>query len=289
MKSIWMERVVRGRGAFVVWCLLALALVLPACAERASNSDGDIPDVVTETGVQLFNLQRDDTRRTVAATVVDNGQSRRLTLAPLSDGPSPGFVARMAAGEAYFELSVAINEVTGETWIRERTAVDEMTMTIREAGGRMYETYNINGAWLALDRPAVTQGQMEKAVHRYRNGDIESAAMPEMQELGTALAAFDAFYSPTATNTLHNNANGEFLVSLLFDPALAGAVTGQEVAPGRIEGLSQRFCWGVTRCAAFKCAFGGFENPVCLACFSAVVACVVMEIYCWFADCSCCY
>ena len=282
-------RAARGRPARVVWSFIALALVLPACAERGSNSDATAPVAVTERGVEIRDLARDDTRRTVAATVVEHGIERRLTLAPLPDGPSPGLVATIEDDGSFFELSFAANEHTGELWIRERTAVDEMTIVLREHDGRMFESYDINGDRLAFDRPVLPAVQMEKALARYRAGDIDDAATSELWEIGDAFAAFDAFYTPTMTNTLHHNEAGDLLMGLLQDPVVAGVVIGDDPTPNRKDGLSSRFCWVITACAGIKCLFGGLANPACAACASGAVGCAIMELYCWWAGCGCCY
>lgn len=282
-------RAALGRPARVVWSFIVPALMLPACAERANDADTHTPVAVTERGVEIRDVERDESRRTVAATVVEHGIVRRLTLAPLPDGPSPGLVATIDDEGSFFELSVAADERTGELWIRERTEADEMTMVLREQDGRMHESYDINGDRLAFDRPVLAAAQMEKAVARYRAGDIGEAATPELQEIGDVLAAFDAYYTPTMSNTLHDNDAGALLMSLLEDPVVADVVIGDDPAPNRKDGLSSRFCWLLTACAAIKCFFGGLGNPVCLACASGGVGCAIMEMYCWWAGCDCCY
>jgi hypothetical protein len=281
-------RAAHGRPARVVWSFIALALMLPACAERTNNADSSPPVAVTERGVEIRNVERDETRRTVAATVSEHGIERRLTLAPLPDGPSPGLVAMIDDDGSFFELSIAINEQTGELWIRERTAVDEMTIVLREHEGRAYESYDINGERLAIDYPALEPAQLDKAVARYRAGDADAAATPELLEAGAAMAVFDAFYTPTTGNTLHDNPAGELLVSLLSDPVAAGALTGEDVTPLH-KGAAQRVCWGASVCSRFKCGFGGLANPLCIACGGITAACVFTEVACWIAGCDCCY
>jgi hypothetical protein len=281
-------RAAHGRPARVVWSFIALALMLPACAERTNNADSSPPAAVTERGIEIRDVERDETRRTVAATVVEHGIERQLTLVPLPDGPSPGLVATIDDDGSFFELSIAINEHTGELWIRERTAVDEMTIVLRDQGGRTFESYDINGERLSFDYPAVEPSQLDKAVARYRLGDAGSAATPELREVAAALAVFDAFYTPTTGNTLHNNPAGDLLVSLLSDPVAAGALTGEDVTPLH-TGAAQRVCWAASVCSRFKCGFGGLVNPLCTACAGTTAACVFTEIACWFVGCDCCY
>lgn len=282
-------RASHGRLARVVWSFIAPALMLPACAERTSNSDTAAPVAVTERGVEIRNVERDETRRTVAATVVEHGIERRLTLAPLPDGPSPGLTATIDDNGSFFELSLTVDENTGEMWIRERTAVDEMTIVLREHGGRTFESYDINGVRLAFDRPALGPAQMEKAMARYRAGEKDLAATPELLEVGDVLAAFDAFYTPTLTNTLHNNEAGALMMSILDDPVATDVFIGDDPTPHRKEGLSGRFCWAMTACSSIKCQFGGPANSVCVACVSGVIGCAIMEVYCWWKDCDCCF
>jgi hypothetical protein len=282
-------RVAHGRLALVMWSFIALALMVPACTERANNSDTGSPVVVTGNGVEIMNVERDETRRTVVATVSQHGIQRSLTLAPLPDGPSPGFTAILDDNGSFYEMSIAVNEHTAEVWIRERTAVDEMTMTIRQADGRVFESYEINGERMAFERPDLPFVQMEKALARTRAGTIHTAATPELRETGEVLAAFDAFYAPTLSNTLNNNPAGELLMSLLEDDVMTGVVVGDDPAPDRKDGLAQRGCFVATRCAAVACLIGGSSNPICAACAGAATACAIVEIYCWFAGCDCCF
>ena len=282
-------RAAHGRPARVVWSFIALALMVPACAERTNNSDTNTPVAVTGRGVEIRTLERDEARRTVAATVVEHGIERHLTLAPLLDGPSPGLVATIDDNGSFFELSLAVNEHTGEVWIRERTAVDEMTITLREHDGRVFESYDINGDRLAFDRPVLPPLQMDKALARYRAGAIHTAATPELRELGSVLADFDAFYTPTMSNTLNNNPAGDLLVSLFVDETFGSVVLGDDPSPDRKDGLGNRFCFVATRCGSLACLIGGAANPICAACAGAATACAIMEMVCWVAGCDCCF
>lgn len=283
-------RVAHGRGTLAVWSFIALALMPLACAEQTNNSDANTPVAVTAGGVEIVSLERDETRRTVEATVSNHGVERHVTLVPLVDGPSPGLQATIASdGGTFFEVSIAYDERTRELWVRERTAVDEMTLTMREHEGRVFETYEINGARLEFDRPAMTAAQLDKAIARYRSGEIASAATPELREVGEKLAVFDAFYTPTMSNTLHHNSDGELLMALIADPTVAGLVTGEDVTPQRADGSVQRLCYAASLCMAWKCKLGGITNPVCVACVGTYVTCVIAEIICWFAGCDCCF
>jgi hypothetical protein len=283
-------RAVRGRPALVVWSFIVPALMLPACAEHTSNSDTKTPIVVTERGVEIVEMERDEARRTVAATVVEHGLEARITIVSLTDGPSPGLVATIESDDkSFFELSIAMDETSGELWLRERTAEDVLTLTRREANGRVYESYEINGDELSLSYPSIGQAGLDKAVAQYRAGKLDAYSSPEIREIGDVLAKFDAFYTPTLSNTLHDNAVGELLMSLLNDPTMSDLVTGGEITPNRVDGLGNRFCLAASRCAAIKCPFGGSANVVCAACTGATMACIIMEIFCWFAGCNCCF
>lgn len=283
-------RAAYGRHARVTWSFIALALMLPACAEQTSNSDTETPAVVTERGVEIRDVERDETRRTVAANVSRDGIERRLTLAPLRDGPSPGVVASIADDGSFFELAIGVDERTGTVWLRERTATDEMFISVRQQGGRVFEAYEINGARLAFDRPALPVAQLDKAVARYRAGELALSPSPEMQEMADRLARFDAFYTPTVTNSLHHNPEGELLVGLLTDPAVAGLVTGEWVEPLRNVTPAERVCYLASLCVSFKARFaGGLANPIVASCIGTFVACVFTEIACWFIGCDCCF
>ena len=282
-------RAAHGRAALVMWSFIALALMVPACAERTNDADTENPVIVTGGGIEITNLERDETRRTVVATVTQHGIERRLTLAPLPDGPSPGLVATLDDNGSFYELSIAVDERSGVLRIRERTAIDEMAMVFREHNGRVYESYDINGEHLSVDYPALEPAQLDKAVARYRAGDIDLAASPELREVGATLAAFDAFYTPTTANTLHNNAAGDLLISVLSDPVAAGAITGEDVTTQRVDGGAQRVCWAATLCTRDKCKMGGMANPLCTACGGVTAACLFTEVACWIAGCDCCF
>ncbi len=278
-----------GRPACWIWGAVLAALMPTACAERASNSDATTPPVITGRGVEITRIERSEPRRTVRATVSTHGVERCVTLAPLPDGPSPGFTAVIENGESFFELAVAADEASGEIWFRERTDVDEMTMTLREHNGRMFERYEINGDAMSFDHAVLSPEQIEKALGYYHAGKIGSAATPEMRELGNVLAAFDAFYTPTMTNTLHGNPAGDLLMSLLEDEVFAGVVTGGDPSPERVDGAVSRLCWLAARCTALKCMFGGPSNSICVRCSGTVIGCAILELWCWWRGCNCCF
>jgi hypothetical protein len=278
-----------GRPARWIWSLVLGALMPAACAERTSNSDATTPPVITGHGVEITRIERSEPRRTVRATVSTHGVEQCVTLAPLPDGPSPGFTAVIEDGDSFFELSLAADEASGEIWIRERTSVDEMTMMLRQHRGRVFEQYEINGNAMSFDHAVLDPGQIEKALGHYRAGQIGSAATPEMRELGEVLAAFDAYYTPTMINTLHDNAAGDLLVSLLEDPVFAGVVTGGDPSPDRVDGTVARLCWLAARCTALKCMFGGPSNAICVRCSGTVIGCAILELWCWWRGCDCCF
>lgn len=290
MRKIEILRAAHGRHARVTWSFIALALMLPACAERTNNSDTATPLAVTARGAEIVDVERDDTRRTVVAGVAQDGIARRLKLSRVVEHSATMMVASVEDDGGFFELSIGIDEHTGEVWVRERTAVDEMTIRVRRHDGRVDESYEINGDRLAFNRPDLPLVQLDKVIARYHAGELWQSDSPEMAEMNEKLSAFDAFYTPTTSNTLHNNAQGELLMDLLTDPGTAGALTGHDRIVHRKNTPAERVCWLAVTCVSLKARFlGGLPNPITAACIGTMAACVFTEVACWIAGCDCCF
>lgn len=283
-------RAAHGRHARVTWSFIALALMLPACAERTNNSDNKTPLAVTERGTEIVDMQRDEAARTVAATVSRDGIERRVKVLPVADGSGNDFVATIEDDGSFFEVAIGIDERTGEVWARERTEVDEMEIRLLRRDGRVYESYEINGERLSFDRPDLPAAQLDKAIARYHQGDIWESSSPGMLETADRLAEFDAFYTPTTGNTLHHNPQGEVLMDLLTDPGAVAVLTGGDPIVLRKDGAAQRVCWLAAMCVSFKARIlGGLANPLMASCGGTLAACVFTEVACWVAGCDCCF
>ncbi len=63
---------------------------------------------------------------------------------------------------------------------------------------------------------------------------------------------------------------------------------GVEVGDGWFRNLgphADRVCSYAIKCVNFKCRFGGWGNPLCVACGGTRAACAIAAIACHFADC----
>ena len=98
-----------------------------------------------------------------------------------------------------------------------------------------------------------------------------------------------SLWAPHMGNTLHDNRDGELLLSLLSEPDFASFVTGTVEDPQRVTDPAKRTCWAALTCANLMCRFGGVSNPVCVACGGVAAACIITEIACWFTGCDCCF
>ncbi len=195
-------------------------------------------------------------------------------------------------GRPLFSIEIALDEESGHIWYREQTDTDFLIASISRTPERVREEYVANGNHFATNYPNIGPRGIAKAKELFYQGRFPVIGSRAFLEVGEKLAEFDAFYRPYRSNSLHNNPEGARLMSALTDHSLRSLIVEgtphgeRPLATQRVDGWDSRFCWGATVCMTFKCLTG---NPLCIPCSGAVVACVIMEIACWFIGCDCCF
>jgi hypothetical protein len=266
----------------------AVALTVVGCSEEVGVSDRSSETLVLETPsgeVVVDELTTDAGERTIEARVSD----RRLYIGPPMDSAAESGFSAELTDEATLLYGVSITwevDEPGKVWIEQRTASEAMTVTVEELGGRRVETYNINGDVRRFEYPAVNPETMERAIVHARNG--RPPATPELAEVVSEYADFEAFCRRHAGSDLFNNKDGELLVSILSNGAFLEETTGKKETGGpqlMPDKRADRICAVATACATFMCHFGGLANPLCTACGGVAMACWIAEIACWIFDC----
>lgn len=243
--------------------------------------------------MEIVEYTRDKTGKNFQAKIVSQEKTRILVIKPVETSPSGIAASAKILDEQngllyHIELSTTVDG--RGVWFRESTNSDVLTASISKKNNRVYESYNINGETLMFDYPELEDAAMDKIFSKYMQGDPLDSS-PEVIEIAEKLAEFDAFYTPHAGNSLHNNPDGEMLMSVLNDAVFANLVIGSDGGggPELIKNPLRRVCWAAWTCTGFKCRFGGWANPVCVACAGTAVACIMAEIACWFIGCNCCF
>jgi len=266
-----------------------MVLITPGCFR--SQDPADSPVYEKGGSIEIVDVTRDETKKIFRARVLRNDESRNIAITRADGAPFPGAMSaetRDDEGNLLYRIEMAMIPGEDALWFLEQTETDVLTAYIRRTRDRVYERYDINGETLEIDYPRLEDAAMDKIVARYLKGE-ELNSTPEVEEVAARLAEFDAFYSPHIGNSLHDNPDGELLVTLLSDPSFAGLVTGEELDPQLIKDRTKRACWAALTCTGFKCKLGGLANPLCDACAGVAVACIIAEIACWFLGCDCCF
>jgi len=238
--------------------------------------------------VAIKRVDRDKEKKEIVVTLATGEGERRVRIVPCVDGPLPfGIAAEISdTGGVLYAVTLAWDpEEPDRSWLMERTEENVMTASMHRVGDRVIELYDIDGDVFEVDYPALDPETRRRAIVHSRYGWQPES--PDVAEFLGKCDEFETFYAAHAGNTLHNNADGELLVSLLTNEPFVGAAVGAKDGGGptllddRLEG----FCVLVSACARLKCMFGGWTNPVCVACSGAATACLIIAIVCWFLNC----
>ncbi len=275
---------------FIIMLVLIITLInVPGCYDSQEPVGGQ--NVLDSGNIEVIEYTRDKAGKNFHAKIVSQGKTRKVVIKPVETSPSGVAVSARILNEhggLLYHIELSWSADGRGVWFRESTNSDVLTASISKRNNRVYEKYNINGEILAFNYPELEDAAMDKIFSRYMHGQPLDSS-PEVIEIAEKLAVFDAFYSPHADNSLHDNPDGELLMSVLNDAAFANLVTSEDGDPRRIKDPLKRICWGALTCAGFKCQYGGWANPVCVTCAGTAVSCIVAEIACWFLGCDCCF
>lgn len=287
MMGLTKWRATRAWQVIGIWAALSSALLPMGCSDTTNNADSETPVAVTANGVRIVRVERNEAARTITADLERTGESRTVVFGPLEAGPFPtGLTASVDGSDTDgFQVLLSWDEASGTVWMRQQTATDVLEVVRSVRAGRVHESCELNGTRVDLDYPEMTDGQLDKAVARWRRGDL-GLAPPEIAALGSSFAALDELSAQYAASSLASNANRELLASVWDDAAFAGAISGGSVDPLRSKGLAGSLCRWLGLCSAFSCRF---FPPACEFCAAGVVACLIIDLACEVIGCDCCF
>ncbi len=278
--------------AFFVAVLIPL-LVLVGCqgqVQRPNETDNLVVDFPGDP-VTVVDIVRDAHAKEIEAKVLVGSSERYVTIMASKESPLPvGFSAELADGNGDLLASVEVAWDPGRpdrVWLKEQTRSDVLTASLRRVGDRMIETYDINGEAFVMDYAPLDPASKLHAANHFKNGESPRTEVPEARELVEKFKEFEAFYSQHAGNTLHNNPDGELLVTLINDEHFAGQAVGKDhPRPQKVlDRTSSRACAIAGICSLFKCMLGGWANFICISCGGVSLACSITVIGCWIAGC----
>jgi len=193
------------------------------------------------------------------------------------------------ADNLLFEYVLEQDTTEVEFSITERTQSDEMTMTYSFGPGTVKESYNINGAYKEFTYPVISEEQMRATLDFYnsyeKRGTVSkmapSANIDLSQEYLAALESFDQFYSPSLSNTLHNNQQAELLTYFMTNEDFVTWLEQVLSPPGSSKTAIDRktICALIHLCSLLKCTFSPGYNPVCDACLVGSLVCVMLDLF----------
>ncbi len=289
-KSLHGPRTARCVRAALV-ALLVLVCALPACRGSRETDAPMAPDDATlfQMGsARVTRISTDRQSRTIAAKLTTRRGARTAYVEPIPDSPLPNGVRATIVtetGNTLFQIDMAWSESSEQLWIREQSGSDVRTMWRNTARGQVFESYDVTGDRAEFDYPLLPPGQMDKLAAAVRSGRSTSGLPPEHREVALSFERFAAYYAPHTTNSLHANPDGELLLQLIAEPAFVQRAIGGGQPPTRIKSAAGRICFIAATCTSLKCRFGGWANPLCIACGGTAVTCFMAEVGCWIAGC----
>lgn len=274
----WVRRADVRRGTSGV-AAVALLCAVAGCEDRASNTGDTQPIAVTESGVEILKVVRDENRRTVEAVVVTGGEERQVTFEPTLDGPLPfGMSARVSPndGSERIQLAFGWDEHSGAAWVRQTSGDDSLELTRYIVQGRVVEEYVFNGQALLLQYANLSDGSLDKAADMYARGELFESTSPDVVEFGTQIQLFESFAAQLPSSFIVPNSDGELLTSLLGDPVFVSTVTGEFITH---DNLKKTLCSSFNTCAAIACRIYPL-GTICGVCVAGSLACLFTEWFC---------
>lgn len=267
-------------------------VAIGGCAEdRGANSDPKrTPIAVTEGGVEILEVVKNERERTVEAAVVAGGEERQATFAPLLDGPLPfGVVATLRAGdgEELVQMAYGWDDQPTSNWTRQQVDDDVFELMRTVEDDRVREEYTVNGRTLVLEYADLAPVIAARATAEYRRGAPITSQDLEVIGFVDQLRAFDAFAAENPSQLLTAGDDERLLSVLLGDPVFARTVFGDET--GMVsKSIVGATCHALVTCMSISCRL----NPlsfVCGVCTAGTIACVFLDVFCAWAGCNCCF
>lgn len=273
----------KWKFAGVMVCVLSLL----GCTNDVEKPE-PVQRVVVDTPrgkVMIQNPVQNLTERYVTADVVANGTDFTFRLASSGDGAAvTGGVAELldASGQLLFSIETLLNTETGEMVFTQATPEDYLTHSIRNDEERVWEHYDANGDVASFVYPLLPDDTQRRAANYYEHGLPASKLPAQVGEFVTQLGAFDAYYEPHATSTLHDNPHGELLVQILTSSELEHLVVEAEGTETEQWRWIEQTCSTARACQTLVC-YSRPTSLVCFACTAVSIACAIMDMLCnWF-------
>lgn len=277
----WVRRADVGRGTSGI-AAAALLCAVAGCEDRASNTGDTQPIAVTEGGVEILEVVRDEDRRTVEAVIVTGGEERQVTFAPLIDGPLPsGVVVSVTPqrGNEATTLSYGWHEPSGQTWFRQQTGAEWVELARATADGRVVEEYAFNDRSIRLEYADLGPAVVDNSVERYLRGESPSSTNPDVVEFIEQLRAFETFAAQLPSAATLESDDTRLLMSLIADPAFAGAVIGENGGEYVTASRPDALCRFFNVCMAISCRLIA-QVHICTVCTAGSLACLFMDFMC---------
>lgn len=283
----WVRRADVRRGTSGI-AAAALLCAVAGCQDQASNTGDTQPIAVTESGIEILEVVRDENKRTVEAVVVAGGEERQVTLAPAIDGPLPSGVkvtVNPRAGEDPTTLTYSWDTSSGATWFRQQAGTQHFELTREVTSSRIAEEYVFNDRTIRLEYANLAPRVLDNAVEKFLAGEPLAELDSESLEFVGQLQTFDAFASQLPSGSVLENQDARMLSSLLIDPAFIGVVMGEDAQRYLATARADAACSFFNICMAISCRFI-INVQVCGVCAAGSLACAFLDFLCfaWCGD-----
>ncbi len=286
--------------------VLVTATLFAGCQSQRKDplrpSDAAEPVFASPHGpVTVLALARDEGKKTIDAMISVGGRVRNLSIRRLEAISLPlGILAELRDPAGAQLVSFEIAWDSGEpynVWFREATPLDALEVSMQRTGEGMREVYKANGQTFTVEYSTPLLELRQRRWSRTIGVGAEEGEARSIAGSGARVKAFEEYYARHVGSTLHENADGEVLASLINNEGFAellvgrssaveGAGAGAEhCADGIEDKTAVRICAIASVCSVTKCLLGGWANFICVACGGTSLACGISEIGCWLADC----
>ncbi|HET6349274.1 MAG TPA: hypothetical protein VFH88_09355 [Candidatus Krumholzibacteria bacterium] len=267
-------------------CALLVVLSLVGCNRDVQGPEqADRVTLNTAMGdVVVEDVTRDLNAKRMTARVVGSQIDANLQVSSSSTGENQQVVTATltdADGNLLYMIEETANTLTGELIYREATEQDYLEVGIHDDEQRTRETYDADGDVAIFEYPSISEETKSRALNLHEHGLPTDHLPADITEYVHQAEAFETYYLPHTSSTIHNNPDGELLVQVLTSPEVSQLVIGGDDDPQRVLWV-QNFCMWANACTAFSCRIAP-THPVCAFCTVASWACTIIQLVCsWF-------